>query len=68
MKRWFMTLEDQILDLNSMRSFWAEDVDDGKFYKVMCQDYQEIEWTIAHLDNDKQATEYLQKIYEKLTE
>lgn len=67
MKIWFKTLEEQILDLNTMNSFWVEDVDDGKIYRVMCKAYDQIEWTIAYLDNDKQASDYLKKIYVKLT-
>jgi len=60
MKLWFKTEENQIIDLNDMKSFWIEEVKENR---IFCIDSKDITWNIANFDECSKAQRYLCEIY-----
>ncbi len=66
MKKWFLTNNHQILDLNSCKEFWIEEIPGTN--KIFCKSEDDIEWLMAEIEDRLQAETYLFDIYKKLND
>lgn len=62
-RKWHMTPNTQIVDLNRFQEFWYEDVESSGEHKVFGKDIDGIEWNIFEAGCSVDAQYYVNELY-----